>query len=168
MIHSNNICDEFKNQIHFIQIILTQLCVTLFNFIIKLLKQIKKNSDKFRKLIKFEYYLIGLKVLCFSLLTYSALLVTFDYFKYSYFYKLKVIHNINGFDLPDISFCTDSTVLFDRSQMFHQFNQEQNIEGFIINQSKRDKYQKYCIIDDRLLMLFESKTYLSLFATVFR
>ena len=120
----------------YIKVFLTQFCVSLINFAIKTFKtyinQILINY------IKFKYYLIGLKVLCFSLLTYSALLVTFDYLKYSYIYKLKVIHNINGFDLPDISFCTDSTVLFDRNKMFKKFNPREKMEDFIKNQSKFD------------------------------
>ena len=97
------------------------------------------------KSIKLKYYLIASKVLFFSLLTYSALLVTFDYFKYPYIYKLKVIHNINGFDLPDINFCTDSTVLFDRNKMFENINPGQHLDDYIKNQSKiNEKNQDNC------------------------
>src|SRR6201996_7856029 len=126
-----------------IKLFLTQFCVSLINFAIKTfktsinrMKTIANFFINFINFIKFKYYLIGLKVLCFSLLTYSALLVTFDYFKYPYIYKLKVIHNINGFDLPDISFCTESTVLFDRITMFQKFNPGQKLEDYIKYQSK--------------------------------
>ena len=125
-----------------IKLFLTQLCVSLINSIIKYLIKCKNCIEKTLKFIndliksiKFKYYLIGLKVLCFSLLTYSALLVTFDYLKYPYNYKLKVIHNINGFDLPDISLCTDSKVLFDRSKMYQLFHPDRDFGEFVKNNS---------------------------------
>ena len=117
------------------------------NTLTKTVNKIKKFLNPVKNLIKsikFKYYLIASKVLCFSLLTYSALLVTFDYFKYPYIYNLKVIQNINGFNLPDISFCTDSTVLFDRSQMFQKnFNPGQNLQDFIKNKSSSDYRYTY-------------------------
>ena len=104
-----------------IKLFLTQFCVSLINFVRNTFNSLKNkiigvfNAFKYvvKYLIKFNYHLICLKVLCFSLLTYNAVLVSIDYFEYPYIYKLKVIHNINGFDLPDISLCTDSKVLFE-------------------------------------------------------
>jgi hypothetical protein len=62
-------------------------------------------------------------------------LVSIDYFEYPYIYKLKVIHNINGFDLPDISLCTDNKVLFHRSKLYQVFDPGHDLGEFVKNNS---------------------------------
>src|ERR1700761_1996513 len=136
-----------------INLFLTQLCVSIVNFVRNTFNSLKNkiigvfNAFKYvvKYLIKFDYHLICLKVLCFSLLTYNAVLVSIDYFEYPYIYKLKVIHNINGFDLPDISLCTDSKVFFDRSKMYQQLNPGHSLGEFLKNntvETKRTDYER--------------------------
>src|SRR6201996_6674950 len=126
-----------------INLFLTQLCVSIVNFVRNTFNVLKNkiigvfNAFKYvvKYLIKFDYHLICFKVLCFSLLTYNAVLVSTDCCEYPYIYKLKVIHNINGFDLPDISLCTDSKVLFDRSKMYQVFDRDHDFWEFVKNNS---------------------------------
>ena len=78
-----------------IKLFLTQLCVSLINFVRNTFNLLKNkiigvfNAFKYvvKYLIKFNYHLICLKVLCFSLLTYNAVLVSIDYFEYPYIEK---------------------------------------------------------------------------------
>ena len=62
-------------------------------------------------------------------------MVSIDYFEYPYIYKLKVIHNFNGFGLPDISLCTDRRVLFDRSKIYQIFYPGHDLGDFFKNNS---------------------------------
>ena len=84
----------------------------------------------FLRVINSYLILCSFKVMCFSLLIYTSVLVTFDYFSYPYVFKLNVNNNINGFDLPPISFCTETNVLFDKNKFIAFFNSSQVFRDF--------------------------------------
>ena len=77
------------------------------------------------------YYILCLmKALCFVSLIYTSVLVTLDFFEYPYVFKLNVNNNINGFDLPPISFCTETNVLFDKNKIIEKYNESQEFQEF--------------------------------------
>ena len=69
-----------------IKLFLTQLYISLTNtvrntfnsLLMLLINQINRSLNAVKYLIKFNYHLICFKVLCFSLLTYSAIIVSID------------------------------------------------------------------------------------------
>src|SRR6266446_5598876 len=63
-----------------------------------------------------------IKIICFTILCYFAVLVTFDYLSYPYVYKLNVSDNKHGFDFPNISICTERDVFFDKQKIQNYFN----------------------------------------------
>ena len=89
-----------------------------------------------------------MKALCFVSLIYTSVLVTLDFFEYPYVFKLNVNNNINGFDLPPISFCTETNVLFDKNKIIEKYNESQEFQEFRANDLKwaenddKDRYQK--------------------------
>ena len=77
-----------------------------------------------------------MKALCFVSLIYTSVLVTLDFFEYPYVFKLNVNNNINGFDLPPISFCTETNVLFDKNKIIEKYNESQEFQEFRANDLK--------------------------------
>ena len=77
-----------------------------------------------------------MKALCFVSLIYTSVLVTLDFFEYPYVFKLNVNNNINGFDLPPISFCTETNVLFDKNKIIEKYNESQEFQKFRANEYK--------------------------------
>ena len=119
----------------------------LRQFIFLLIKVIKS-------VITLKNVLIALKALCFVSLIYSAVLLTFDYLSYPSIFKLNVINNINGFDLPPISFCTETHVLFDKNKIISFYNWRQEFQEFRVEAEKRaeEEYEKHY---QRLAQFFE-------------
>ena len=108
------------------------------------------------KFIKWYHFLCLIKALCFVSLIYCSVLVTFDYFSYPYVFKLNVNNNINGFDLPPISFCTETNVLFDKNKIISFYNSSQEFQEFRANDLKmaeKDNNKRFnkCKEDPRLL-----------------
>ena len=76
-------------------------------------------------------FLLIVKIICLLILIKSVFNVTFDYFKYGFEYKLIVSDNtLNGFDLPAISVCTESNVLFDKWKAIKHFGVEQQWDEY--------------------------------------
>ena len=91
------------------------------------------------KIIKFYHFLCLMKALCFVSLIYTSVLVTLDFFEYPYVFKLNVNNNINGFDLPPISFCTETNVLFDKNKIISFYNKSQEFQDFKADDLKNAK-----------------------------
>ena len=91
-----------------------------------------------------------LNTICLLVLFYNAIDMTFDYLSFNYSYKLIVDDNKEGFGLPEISVCTENTILFDKNKViqyfgvnyfwemyrievknFYQFNGENSTESII-------------------------------------
>src|SRR6202012_53693 len=68
-----------------------------------------------------SYVKLLVKVLCLSVLFYSGIEVTKEYFSYPYVYRLSVESN-KGSDLPPISVCTERYVYFDKKKIATHFN----------------------------------------------
>ena len=85
-----------------------------------------------------------MKALCFVSLIYTSVLVTLDFFEYPYVFKLNVNNNINGFDLPPISFCTETNVFFDKNKIIEKYNESQEFQEFRANDLKmaKEEYNK--------------------------
>ena len=65
-----------------------------------------------------------MKLICLLVLIKSGFDVIIDYLSFGFDYKLIVLDNSeNGFDLPAISVCTESHVLFDKRKVVKHFNQ---------------------------------------------
>ena len=122
--------------------------------------------SKFEKLF---YILYLLKALCFVSLIYTSVLVTLDFFEYPYVFKLNVNNNINGFDLPPISFCTETNVLFDKNKIIEKYNESQEFQEFRANDLKwaendvRNRYEN-CLdvlkrIDHLIFIEFDANKY---------
>ena len=109
----------------FLNLISNSLLILLF--VLKYLK-------RFIRLINFYYILCLFKALCFLLLIYTSVLVTLDFFSYPYIFKLNVNNNINGSDLPPISFCTETNVLFDKNKFISFFNSSQEFRDFRVKE----------------------------------
>ena len=101
--------------------------ILLIKIIIDLVTKLK---DICKPYLKLQYVLYLLKALCFLALIYSAVLVTLDYLEFPYIFKLNVINNINGFDLPPISFCTETHVLFHKNKIIHFYNSSQEFQEY--------------------------------------
>ena len=73
-------------------------------------------KESFKKLILFI-----LNAICFLVLLYNAIDMTFDYLRFNYSYKLIVDDNKEGFDLPEISVCTENNILFAKTKVIQNF-----------------------------------------------
>ena len=112
---------------------------SIYYFLFVLLVSLKC-LNRFIRVLTFYYIMCSFKALFFLLLIYTSVLVTFDYFSYPYVFKLNVNNNINGFDLPPISFCTETNVLFDKNKFISFFNSSQEFREFRENEFK--SYEK--------------------------
>ena len=89
----------------------------------------KKN---FKKLMLFI-----LNAICFSVLFYNAIDMTFDYLKFEFTYKLIVVDdNKEGFDLPEISVCTENNVLFAKTKVIQYFDVDNEWKTYRIEVKK--------------------------------
>ena len=121
----------------------------IYSIIISLL--VFNHMKSFIRVFNSYYMMCSLKALCFSLLIYTSVLVTFDYFSYPYVFKLNVNNNINGFDLPPISFCTETNVLFDKNKFISFFNSSQEFRDFRTKEVENyEKEIKQNLIDYQL------------------
>ena len=68
------------------------------------------------------YFLSFVKLLCFLLLSYNAIQLTFEYLSFEYIYKLIVSDYKQEFDFPNINFCTDTNVFFDKMKIINKIN----------------------------------------------
>ena len=55
---------------------------------------------------------------------YNAIDMTLDYLRYNYSYKLIVDDNKEGYDWKQINFCTETNVLFGKSEVIVYFDLE--------------------------------------------
>ena len=65
-----------------------------------------------------------LNAICLLILFYNAINMTFDYLRFEFSYKLIVDDNKEGFDLPEISVCTENNVLFAMNKVIQYFGVE--------------------------------------------
>ena len=74
--------------------------------------------------LRFKNHLMTiLNIICLLVLFYNAIDMTFDYLSFNYSYKLIVDDdNKEGFDLPQISVCTENTILFDKNKVIQYFD----------------------------------------------
>ena len=63
-----------------------------------------------------------MEIICIVMLLQNGIIIIIDYFDYKYDYKLMVIDNRDGFDLPQISVCTENNVFFDKQKIIHKFS----------------------------------------------
>ena len=110
-----------------------KICIQLIiEIFFKAIKSIKQNIKKF--------ILSFIKILCFVILVLSGLSVTLDYLSYPYIYKLIILDNKYGFDLPAISVCTERHVFFDKHKVIQYFDLQQKYEEFM--RIKEQEYEK--------------------------
>ena len=65
-----------------------------------------------------------LNSICLLVLFYNVIDMTFDYLRFEFSYKLIVDDNKEGFDLPEISVCTENNVLFAKTKVIQYFGVE--------------------------------------------
>ena len=63
-----------------------------------------------------------IQVICISFMIYNAFVLISEYLKFGYELKLIFSNNNRGIDLPAISVCTESNVLFDRRKVIQYFD----------------------------------------------
>ena len=145
------------------------ILIVLFKNLKIVFKSIIWYSRIASKFVKLYYILCLMKALCFVSLIYTSVLVTLDFFEYPYIFKLNVNNNINGFDLPPISFCTETNVLFDKNKIIEKYNESQEFQEFRANDLKwtdidyRDRYEKCFDVlkrsDNLIFTKFEANKY---------
>ena len=103
-----------------------------------------------RQNLKKQIVLI-LNAICLLFLFYNAIDMTFDYLRFEFSYKLIVDDNKEGFDLPEISVCTENNVLFDKNKVIQYFGvenewQKKRIQMKYLNeQNENNKVEENCI-----------------------
>ena len=80
---------------------------------------------QFKKLI-----VLILNSICLLVLCYKAFDMTFDYLRFEFTFKLIVDDNKKGFDLPDISVCTENTILFSKNKVIQYFDVENDWQTY--------------------------------------
>ena len=70
-------------------------------------------STKFKRKLNTKLLLLFVQTICLIILLRSGFELTSDYLEYRFEYKLIVSDNNNGYDLPSISVCTETQVMFD-------------------------------------------------------
>ena len=124
-------CSLFFVQTFEILKLISLLILLTLKVLFEYVRQFISSLIKLKKsVVNLNNVLIALKALCFVSLIYSAVLLTFDYLSYPSIFKLNVINNINGFDLPPISFCTETHVLFDKNKIISFYNSSQEFQEF--------------------------------------
>ena len=98
----------------------------------KLLKIIYVNLKILFNIIRVKFLLV-IQLLCFCLLVYNGFDMTNDYLSFEYVYKLKVLDNDFRYDLPPISVCTESNVLFDKQKTLNYFQRSEEYSRFETN-----------------------------------
>ena len=119
--------NNFENMLNFISKIINLTKFNQFNTFLHSLHEffaiivfiIRKIVTKIE--FKLNYIFITVKTICLIILLLSAMQVTFDYFQYPFEYKLIVSDNKYGFDLPSISVCTETNVLFVKNKVIENF-----------------------------------------------
>ena len=77
-----------------------------------------------------------LNLICLLFLFYNGIDMTFDYLSFNYSYKLIVDENKEGFDLPEISVCTENKILFTKIKVIQYFDIENEWQRNIIKVKK--------------------------------
>ena len=141
--------------------------IVLFEFMKICVNYLIWFSNFLLKLFKFNYILCSIKALCFVSLIYTSVLVTLDFFEYPYVFKLNINNNINGFDLPPISFCTETNVLFDKNKIIEKYNESQEFQEFRAKDQKRAEELRTNQMN-RIRSIFENeKDFLDRFSVTF-
>ena len=102
----------------------------IFNEILNLILTISKTfkviivslKEKALNVLKKQYFLWFVKLLCFSLLSYHSIQLTFEYLSFKYNYKLIVSDYKQGIDFPNLTVCTDTNIFFDDQKFIQVFN----------------------------------------------
>ena len=97
--------------------------------IFKIIKNIFK--QKFNKRIAFIF-----NVICLLVLFYNAIDMTFDYLRFEFTYKLIVDDNKEGFDLPEISVCTENNIIFTKTKVIQYFGVDHEWQMYRIEVKK--------------------------------
>ena len=63
-------------------------------------------------------------------MVYNGFDMTTDYLSFDYVYKLDLLDNDFGYDLPPISVCTESNVLFDKQKALNYFDRSEEYSRF--------------------------------------
>ena len=90
-----------------------------------------------------------IKLLCLSVLFYSVIEVTKDYFSYPYIYRL-IVKPSEGLHLPPISICTERDVLFDKTRIIDYFNISQDYESY-----KLDSIQRAIQLESECITIYQ-------------
>ena len=85
-----------------------------------------------------------LNAICLLILFYNAINMTFDYLRFEFSYKLIVDDNKEGFDLPEISVCTENNILFAKTKVIQYFGVENEWRKKII-EVKNEQVNNTCI-----------------------
>lgn len=91
--------------------------LTKFCLFAKVILFIRKQSNELKK----YYILWTIKVLCFAFLFFNSIQLTLNYLKFEFSYKLIVSDYNQEFQLPDISICTESNVIFGKEGNISKF-----------------------------------------------
>ena len=92
-----------------------------------------------------------LNAICLLFLFYNAIDMTFDYLRFEFSYKLIVDGNKEGFDLPEISVCTENNVLFAKNKVVQYFSIENEWEKKRIKMKNLDEINKKDKVDERCI-----------------
>ena len=77
-----------------------------------------------------------LNLICLLFLFYNAIDMTLNYLRFNYSYKLIVDDSKEGFDLPEISVCTENNILFAKTKVIQYFGVENEWQRNIIEVKK--------------------------------
>ena len=153
--------NHFKNQFILFLSLIIVISVYCYKKIVSIVNYLFQTFIYFLKKlnsIKRKILLIFVKLLCFQMLFYSAVLMTEDYLSFPFKYKLIVSDNSNGFELPPIRICTEKQMFFDKNKIYKYFNLSEVYKDYerYISQKLRDHdYLEYNqtveIIDKRFM-----------------
>ena len=134
---------HFKNELGLFLAFVLRVILNCYNKIVSVVNYLFLkilNSNK-RKII-----LIFVKLLCFQMLFYSAVLITEDYLSFPFKYKLIVSDITNGFELPPIRICTERQMFFDKNKINQYFNlseQYQDFQQYVSQQFQGKNFGKF-------------------------
>src|ERR1700729_2000439 len=119
----------------------------VFNAILIIINSIKYITQLIKTTFK-SYVKLMIKLLCFSVLFYSVIEVTKEYFSYPYVYRL-IVKPSEGLHLPPISVCTERDVLFDKTRIIDYFNISQDYESYTLDlMQKTIQLENECITNN--------------------
>ena len=92
-----------------------------------------------------------LNAICLLVLFYNAIDMTFDYLRFEFTYKLIVDDNKEGFDLPEISVCTENNILFAKTKVIQYFDVENEWQSHRIEVKKLYKPNEQNIVKGKCI-----------------